>query len=776
MSYENPKLVLDEFGLPMCIDGTPDVPLATCRQDPQLETGFQIEGEGRGTPGSPLLRPKGPNYPPLRGEGEGLGERSRRQPPSQGYPVRRQVASGTSGISRRGFIQVVAVAGAGLILGCALPGNASSGADDDQAGLTLNTWIQIGTDGVVTITVSKPDMGQGPRTSLAMVVADELGADWSKVKVVQAPADEAKYGPQGVGGSGSIRGMFQPLRIAGATARAMLVAAAAKKLGVDASTCTVKNGIVQSGSKKATFAELAVDAAKQAVPDRASVNLKTPSEFTIIGKPTRRVDNQAIVTGKAMFGMDAPVKGVKVAVIARPPSFGGRAVKWDEEAAKKVPGVRQILEFRGGVAVIADDTWAALKGRDALAVEWDDGPNAGLDSAKITEAMKAQVGEHLAVPAGAKVVEGIYELPFLSHATMEPQNCTIELVGDRVRVWAPTQLPAQCQEAVASAMGIAADKVEVNITLLGGGFGRRLQQDFASEAGALARAAGVSLRLMWTRDDDMKHDFYRPASLHAVKAAVDASGNPVLWSHQYIQAGGRGGRSEFRSADIPYAIENSGMARGSAPSPVPTGAWRSVANTATGFINESLIDELAHLAGKDPVEYRLGLISNERLKNVIKLAAEKAGWGKKLAAGRFQGFGCFAGYGSFIAQVVEISIEGGEVKVHKVTAALDCGIAVNPLSVVAQVQGATTDALSTAIRAAITIENGGVVQTNFSNFRWLRIHEAPAFDVHIVPSEAAPGGMGELPYPAVSGALTNAIFAATGKRLRRLPIRRSDLA
>lgn len=738
MSYENPKLVLDEFGLPMCVDA------AVAPRHP----------EGRG------IEPK-----------EALDEsRSSFDASSLGM-------TGGSTISRRGFIQVVTVAGAGLILGCALPGKASvEGGEADAAPFEPNAWIQIGTDGSVTITVSKPDMGQGPRTSLAMVVAEELGADWSKVRVVQAPANEAVYGAQGVGGSGSIRGMFQPLRVAGATARAMLVAAAAKKLGVDAITCTVANGVVQSGTKKATFAELAADAGKQTAPDRAFIILKSPADFTIIGKPKHRVDNRDVVTGKAMFGMDAPVKGVKVAVIARPPSFGGKATKWDEAAAKKVPGVKQVFAFRDGIAVVADDTWAALKGRDALAVEWDDGPNAGLDSAKITEAMKAQIGEHLATPAGAKTFDAVYELPYLSHATMEPQNCTIELIGDRVRVWAPTQLPEQCKDAVATAMGVSGDKVEVNVTLLGGGFGRRLQQDFASEAGALAKVAGVSLRLMWTRDDDMKHDFYRPASVHAIRAGIDASGKPVLWSHQYIQAGGRGGRGEFRGADIPYGVENSGTARGSAPSPVPTGAWRSVSNTATGFVNESVIDELAHMAGKDPVEYRLGLISNDRFKNVIKLAAEKAGWGKKLAAGHFHGFGCFAGYGSFIAQVIEISVEGGEVKLHRLTAALDCGIAVNPMSVIAQVQGGSMDALSTALRAAITIENGGVVQSNFSNFRWLRLHEAPKFDVHIVPSEEAPGGMGELPYPAVSGALANAIFAATGKRVRRLPVRRSDLA
>lgn len=680
-----------------------------------------------------------------------------------------------SKITRRGFLQVATVAGVGLVVGCYLPGKSSEATEHREAAFEPNAWVEVGTDGIVTVTISKPDMGQGPRTTLAMIVAEEIGVDWRSVRVRQGQADQAKYGGQTVGGSSTVRGMYQPMRMAGATARTLLLTAAAQKWKLQPTDCRIENGVITGGDKRATLGELAADAAKLPAPESGSVKLKDPKDFTIIGKATPRIDNKDVVTGKAMYGLDNPIKA-KVAVIARPPAFGGKASKWDTDAAMKVPGVKKILEVPRGIVVVADDTWAAIRGRQELAVAWDAGPNADLNSAKISEALRAQFGEHLATPAGAKVIDAVYELPYLSHATLEPQNCTIEVKGDKAVVWVSTQTPDGVREAVARELGIPSSNVEVNVTLVGGGFGRRLQADYAAEAASVAKAFGGSVRLMWTRDDDMQHDYYRPASMHSCRAGIDAAGKPVLWSHQYVQAGGRGGRSEFRDADIPYAIESSGMARASAPSPVPTGAWRSVQNTATGFVNESLIDELAHLAGKDPVAYRLANMSDDRLKNVLQVAADRSGWGKPLPAGHARGVGCFGGYGSYVAQVVELSVESGEVKLHNVWAVVDCGLAINPLGVIAQMQGGTVDGLSAALRAAITIDEGAVVQTNFSNFKWLRMHEVPPIDVHIVPSNAGPGGMGEPPVPAVTAAVANAIFGATGKRLRRLPIKRSDFA
>jgi isoquinoline 1-oxidoreductase beta subunit len=688
-----------------------------------------------------------------------------------------------SDLSRRGFIRLAGVAGAGLVLGCYLPSQHSAASEASGDGtaepFSPSAFLRIDEKGVVTIIIAKPDMGQGARTALAMLAADELGVDWKDIRVEQAPADARLYGGQTVGGSTTVRSMFQPMRLAGATARAMLIAAAAKKWGVEPDTLTLADGIVRKGTngQKLTIAELVPEAAKLPVPKRDEVRLKSKDEFTLIGKKTVRIDAKNIATGKAVFGLDVKPAGVKVAVVARTPAFGAKVKSFDDTAAKKVPGVRQVFEIPTGVAVVADDTWAAMKGRDALVVDWDLGPNADLDSEALYKSMRAALAEHLPMPAGAKAIDAEYQLPFVAHAPMEPMNCTVEVSGDRCTMWVPTQNPGSCQDQAARVLGIAPDKVRVNVTLVGGGFGRRLNADYAGEAVRIAQKAGCPVQLLWTRDDDMRHDYYRPASVHSCRAAVDAEGKPVGWSHQYINAGGRAGRGGFGSAGIPYDIPNAGLAQGAVSSPVPTGAWRSVENTQTGFVNESLIDELAHLAGKDPLAFRLAYLRSERLAKCLETAAQKAGWGTALPKGRGRGIGCFEGYGSRIAQIVELSVEDGEVKLHEITAVVDCGLAVNPLGVVAQVQGGTVDSLSLALRSEITIEEGGVAESGWGAFGWMKLPDVPPVDVTILPSDDPnPGGMGEVAVPAITAAVANAIFAATGKRLRRLPIRRSDLA
>jgi isoquinoline 1-oxidoreductase beta subunit len=637
-------------------------------------------------------------------------------------------------------------------------------------------------DGSVQIVAPRPDCGQGTRTSLSMMVAEELDADWSRVQVVQADADEALYGQQGVGGSGSVRGSFMPLRRAGAAAKMMLVAAVAASWGVEASACTVRDGVITHASgRKATFAEAAkLAAASAAVPSDDQIRLKDPSEFRIIGKPMPRVDNANVVRGAAQFGLDVRVSGMKRAVIVRPPAFGATLESYDEKAALAVPGVTRVLPIGSGVAVVGASTWAVLQGAERLKARFSPGPNAAVNTRTITSAMIAELEAPPAPPANAVAsIDAEYEMPYLAHATMEPMNATAHFKGDSCEIWAPTQQPGGCRNAVASALGLSQDKVRVHVTLLGGGFGRRLSQEYAVEAAQISKAMGEPVQLIWTREDDMKHDNYRPASYHRLRGAVDAQGRPVMWHHQFIQAGGgrRGGRNTG-NAGIPYDLPNATMVRAAAAAPIPTGAWRSVDNTHLGFVNESFFDELARLAKKDPLEYRLDLLTNSRLRRCLQVVAEKSGWGgAELGKGRGRGVAVFSGYGSFIAQVAEVRVEANdEIHVERVVSAVDCGLAVNPLSVQAQVEGGTMDAVATTLFAAITIANGGVVESNFADFGWARMADAPRMEVHIVPSSAQVGGMGEVGYPAAQAAIANAVLAATGKRLRKLPARLHGLS
>lgn len=684
-------------------------------------------------------------------------------------------------LSRRSVLQVMAGAGASLMIGSFPAACSGAHARNEKTGAPKafepSAFLKIDPDGAVTVTVSKSDMGQGIRTTFAMLVAEELDADWTKVQVTQAPADPV-YGGQGTGGSGSTRSMHKRLRQIGAGARVMLVAAAAEKWGVDATQCTTENGKVlhKASGRSIPYAELTTAAAGMQVPD-GDVPLKDKSKFSIIGKPTKRVDNPAVVTGRAIYGQDVTVEGTTYAVVLRRPAFGASVSSVDDTAAKQVPGVVDVVQIPSGVAVVGANTWAAIAGREALKVDWNLGPNAGLATSDIRASLKAAVKDHLDMPAGAKVVEATYDLPYLAHATMEPMNAVADVRDGRCTVWAPTQAPDSARQQVARMLDIPVENVTLNVTLLGGGFGRRFAADFIADAVAVSRAVKKPVKLLWTRDDDMKNDHYRPMSHHSCKGAVDASGNPVGWSHQAILAGGRGrGGDNFGNAGIPYAIEAKGLLRGGAPAPIPTGAWRSVEHSQIDVVNECFIDELAHAAGQDPFEFRRKAMSNERLKKVLEVAAEKAGWGKALPKGKGRGIACFDGYGSCAAHVVEVSVTANKITVDRVVCAVDPGLAINPKGIEAQMQGAFIDGLSTALKVEVTIEKGGVVQSSFLDYDWARMGDTPQIEVHIVESGGDPGGMGEVGYPSAPAAIANAIFAATGRRVRKFPIRLKELA
>lgn len=676
-------------------------------------------------------------------------------------------------LSRRSFLKVVGGVGTAFALGC-YSVSAEGNGTDGSAAFAPNAFLRVDPDGTVTVTVSKSDMGQGVRTTIAMIVAEELEADWSKVKVIQAAGDSAVFGGQGTGGSSTVRSMYQRMRQIGAGARMMLVQAAAQTWKVDASTCRAEAGKVinTANGKSLTYGELAGTAGTVSVP--TDVPLKSKDQFKILGKATRRVDNRDVVTGKAQYAIDVRVDGMAYAVVSRRPAFGATVQSFDDAEARKVPGVQNVVKINSGVAVVASNTWAAIKGREALKVTWDPGPNTELSTATLRSDLKALIGAANEMPAGNKSIEAQFELPFLAHATMEPMNAVADVKDGQCTVWAGTQSPDGAQVQVARALGLTNDKVKVNTMLLGGGFGRRFNNDFLMEAVMISKAAGRPIKLLWTRDDDLGSDSFRPMSHHALKANLD-NGNPVGWSHQLINAGGRGSRGGYGRAGIPYAIPNSGMATGGAVSPIPTGPWRSVENSQINVVNECFVDELAVAAGKDPYEFRRGLINDDRLKRVLALAAEKGSWGKALPKGWGRGIACFTGYGSCAAHVVELEVKDEKIILHRVVIAVDPGTALNPLGVEAQMQGSCVDGLSTALHAAITIDKGKVVQESYFDYEWLHIDEMPRIEVHISESGGEPGGLGEVGYPSVMPAVANALFAATGKRVRKFPIVLSEL-
>ncbi len=707
-------------------------------------------------------------------------------------------------ISRRQFVAASAGTGAAFMLGFstldalaatlnpAAPGTA-------PGGWTPNLWLSIETDGTVTIQSAKSEMGQGVWTAMPMIVAEELDADWSKVRVARAPTN-GKYNT-GTGGSQSTRSSYMPLRRAGATARAMLVAAAAARWGVPASQCSTMAGVVTHGPSKrtATYGELASLAAKQPVP-AGDVPLKDPSTFRILGKSTPRLDIPDKVNGTTEFGIDVRVPNMLYASIARCPAFGGSLRSVDDAKARAVTGVRQVVKLDAvervlpaRVAVLADDTWAAMKGRDALVLDWDPGPNGQYSTAAASATYHARVNDdanagvtaskgavHTA-GAGEKTVEAIYEYPLLVHAPMEPMNCTADVRADGVDVWAGSQSPDSIRTAVARFLNVSPDTVHVHMTFLGGGFGRRSQTDYAIEAVQISRAAGRPVKVTWSREEDIQHGFYRVDGIQRMRAVLDASGNLVSWENRVVGPSleayafpSRSGGRHFDAAEPPqYDIPNYKLDMVFVESPVPIWFWRSVANSQDGYCNEAFMDECVRAAGKDPVQYRLGMLgSNPRAQHVIQLAADKAGWSTKPAAGHGRGFAYYDYDGTLVAQVVEAEVPAdGKVKVHRVVCAFDCGQLINPDTVVAQVESAVGWALSMVLYGEITVKNGAVQQSNFTDYKVVRMNEMPKVEVHLVENHESPTGVGEPGVPAFAPALLNAIHDATGVRVRTLPLK-----
>jgi len=658
----------------------------------------------------------------------------------------------------------------------------------------------------VTITNSVPEMGQGSMTTTTIIIADELDADWKKIRVDQAPADPKRYanpitGSQSYGGSRGVRDHMEMWRKSAAAARAMLMQAAADQWGVPVESVDTEPGVVvhRPTGRRLAYGQL-VDRA-QALPVPQNPKLKTPDKFRYIGKNLHRLDGPEKATGRGIYGMDVQVPGMLVASIERAPVVSGGTVQsFDATAAKAVPGVKHVVQVTHGVAVVADRFSNALAGRRALKITWDTGPMAQVSSAQISAGYATaskQAGEvarkegdvEKALGAGGRTLEAVYEVPFLEQACMEPMNATAHVTPDACTVWAPTQNPGGTQATAAKLTGLPAEKVTVHTTLLGGGFGRRGEIDYIVDAVETAKAVGVPVKVMWTREDDMQHGFYRPATYNVFRGALDESGAPVAWSHRIVGPGilAQKGRMPANTTidpaavagarDLPYAIPNLQVEWLNKDFGVPVGFWRSVGSSQNAFITESFVDELAHLAGKDPFEFRRGLLGKSpRHKAVLELAAARANWGAPVPAGHGRGIAVAFSYGSYAAHVIEASVaRDGAVRVHRVVCAIDCGIAVNPDQVKAQMEGGAVYALTAALYGQITIDKGAVQQSNFNNYPMLRINEMPVVETHIHDSGEAPGGLGEPGVPPVAPALCNAIFALTGKRIRTLPIRPEDL-
>jgi len=698
----------------------------------------------------------------------------------------------STNLSRRNFIQVGAAATGGLLVSVYAPEKLRAATTPAK----LNAFVHVGSDDMVTFMIHKSEMGQGPVTALSQLLAEELECDWTKIRT-EFPGIDPAYGPlQGTFGSMTIRTSYTSMRQAGATARMMLIQAAAQKWGVDASKCRAENNNVINTVTNArlSFGSLADDAAK--VPAPKNVTLKDAKDFRLIGTSVKRRDTTDKVTGRTPFGLDMRLPGMLYAALARCPVYGGKVKSFDASKAKAVAGVKNVVEISNGVAVIADNTWSPMEGRKALQITWDEGHNANLTSAGIrkefgdlTEKPGASAKKQGDAPAtmasAAKKVEAVYEAPYLSHAPMEPLNCTAVVRPDGCEVWASTQIQTAAHQIAAKITGLPGDKVQIHTQWLGGGFGRRGGADFIGEGVEIAKAlAGTPVKLTWSRDDDLQHDTYRPASVAKFAGALDAQGNAVALTSNIACpsfAGLQNGvdRAAVEGiANMAYfgGIPNAQVDYHVPATDIPTSYWRSVGYSQNTFFAESFIDEMAHAAGKDPVAFRRALVAKSpRLVAVLDLATDKAGWGKPLPAGRYRGVALVDNLGSFNAQVAEISIDKGKLRVHKVVTAVDCGQVVNPNIVVQQIRSGIVYGLS-AMKGAITFDKGRVQQQNFNNYEVLRIDETPEMEVYIVPSTAAPGGIGEASTPAIGPAVANAIFSATGKRLRKLPIRNEDLA
>ena len=705
-----------------------------------------------------------------------------------------------NGLSRRGFLRAGAAAGGGLLLSLSLPFASSEAEVAD--GFAPSAFVRIGTDGQIVLTMPQVEMGQGTYTSIPMLIAEELEVDLKQVRLEHAPPNEKLYGNSGLagvqatGGSTSISAFWQPMRQAGAVARTMLVAAAAKRWTVDPASCRAQSGDVIHAptGKRLKYGELAAEAGRLTVPE--NVTLKRPEDFKLIGTSAKRLDGPAKVNGAAIFGIDVGPLGVKIATLAQSPVFGGRVKSVDDAAAKAVRGVRQIVRLDDAVAVVADHMGAAKKGLAALAIEWDEGPHAGLTTDEIAVELEKvtlnpgpvaqSIGNSAEALASASTnVEATYQVPFLAHAPMEPMNCTVHVRKDGCEVWVGTQVVARAQAAAAKVSGLPLDKVVVHNHLIGGGFGRRLEIDGVARAVQIAQQVDGPVKVVWSREEDIQHDMYRPYFFDRISAGLDEKGMPVAWNHRFAGSSilsrwlppafnnGLDPDSTDGAIDLVYALPNMHVEYVQVEPPgIPTAFWRSVGPSHNVFVTESFVDELAAAAKQDPVAYRRALLDKSpRAKAVLGIAAEKAGWGQPLPDRVGRGVSLQFVFGSYMALVAEVKVsKNGAVRVRRVVCAVDCGTVVNPDTVEAQVQGAIIFGITAALYGEITLKNGRVEQANFDTYQMLRMNEAPVIEVHIVRSSEPPGGMGEPGTSAIVPAVTNAIFAATGIRLRKPPV------
>lgn len=725
-----------------------------------------------------------------------------------------RTADGPGLVSRRTFVQAMAATGAALTLGVRW----SAGAGDASSTFRPDAWIAIADNGTVTLTVARSEMGQGVRTALPMILAEELEADWRRIVVAQASPGPA-FKDMGTGGSDSVAASWAPLRKAGAAAREMLVSAAAQTWGVDRALCVAQAGAVhhRASGRSLDYGALATAAAAMPVP--ADPPLKARADYRLVGQPVKRLDGPAIVLGTATYGLDVRIPGMRYAAVLRSPAIGGTVATWDGTAARAIRGVRDVVQVSTGIAVVADSTWAALRGRDALSVSWSPGTAPTFDSdqfrLRLEEAAERPGVETrregdapTALAGAARRLDALYSYPFHTHAAVEPMSYVAHVQDGRCDLWGGTQNPQGVQRDVAKLLGLAPERVEVHVTLIGGAFGRRLLSDFAVEAAEVSRAARAPVQVVWTRADDMQHGHFHPATVHRMSAGLDAAGRPVAWLHR--KAG------SFLSAfapspeelkdpatyrddtwgqyDIPYALPAILNDYSVIDCPVRTGPWRAVYSPPCTFARECFLDEIAQAAGRDPLDLRLGLlpapsmlkvgrlsIDRARYRRVLETAAREAGWGTPLAPreGRRSGRGIAGNVydgATHVAYVAEVSVGAkGDLQVHRIVCAVDCGVAVNPLGIAGQVESGILFGLSAALKGEITFREGRPQQSSYVDYPVLRFREAPRVEVHVLESDARPSGMGEPPVPPAAPAVLNAVFAATGRRIRRLPLKPGDL-